>query len=431
MASFTDIIAHCISLKRAEFLAGLSPHPNSDVEHFLMTQVQAHWHPFSRERVEGSPPSRWRVGAVDGSHGIRPLNVGADWIVAQALLLGPEGRRISEGDTLLLRGDVERPAVDRCASLLMRSLELKLALQFVQEDIGNVLLLDGSLYADLPYLLYNLAIGGYEDLPLKVLGQYLDLFALCQQRDVLLLGIAKRTRSKVLGHALLANSRTLQSVEAQTGALPEAENERRSEAFTDGHHQHSELSDADSPWLPSDGELLHRWTEGCGLTDPILLGSASFGHISARRVAQLASRAKQPLAQSASPSAISQDRMQERLSPLQERLLAAPAIGTFYVRLAPGDDALRIDGLASTFGRNDLRLLEFAHSMTTHTAVFPLLQYLLGDYGGLSVYNAALYVVDQEVRLHAETVDQIYLPILRSQLGYPIQYDRSTRRFFS
>ena len=46
-----------------------------------------------------------------------------------------------------------------------------------------------------------------------------------------------------------------------------------------------------------------------------------------------------------------------------------------------------------------------------------------------NLYNAALYVVDQEVRLHAETVDKVYLPILCSQLGSRIQYDRSTRRF--
>jgi hypothetical protein len=432
MASFTDVIAQCISLKRDEFLAGLSTHPSGDVEHLLMTQMQAHWHPFSRESVEHSSQSRLRVGAVDGSHAVRPLNVGADWIVAQALLLGPDGRRISEGDTLLLRGDVERPAVDRCASLLMRSLELKLALQFVQEEVGNVLLLDGSLYADLPYLLYNLAIGGYEDLPLKVLAQYLDLFELCQQRDVLLLGVAKRTRSKVLGHALLEDSYADRVADTQqTDALPEAEGETLTEEVIGRNRQHPDVFNSGLPWLPSDGELLHRWTEGCGLTDPILLGSASFGHISALRVAQLASRAKQSFTQSESPSMILQDRMQERLSPLQKRLLAAPAIGTFYVRLAPGDDVLRIDALAGAFGRSDLHLLEYAQSMTTHTVALPILQYLLGDYGGLSVYNAALYVVDQEVRLHAETVDRIYLPILRSQLGYPIQYDRSTRRFFS
>ncbi|HEU5377315.1 MAG TPA: hypothetical protein VFV38_17945, partial [Ktedonobacteraceae bacterium] len=75
-------------------------------------------------------------------------------------------------------------------------------------------------------------------------------------------------------------------------------------------------------------------------------------------------------------------------------------------------------------------LLDFDHELIEHTTALAILQYLLNDYGGLSVYNAALYIVDQEVRLHAETVDKVYLPILCNQLGSHIQYDRSTRRFF-
>jgi hypothetical protein len=143
--------------------------------------------------------------------------------------------------------------------------------------------------------------------------------------------------------------------------------------------------------------------------------------------ATLAVRAKQSLREPLS-SAI-QDRIQQRLSPIQERLLAAPAIGTFYVRLSPGEDVLRVDALASAFGRDDLRLLEFSQALASYTTALPIVQHLLGGYGGLSVYNAALYVVDQEVRLHAATVDHVYLPVLRRQLGYPVQYDRSTRRF--
>jgi hypothetical protein len=179
--------------------------------------------------------------------------------------------------------------------------------------------------------------------------------------------------------------------------------------------------------LPTDGELLHRWTKNIGLTDPVLLGSASFGHASAEMTAKLASRAKQSLHE---PHPLSdQPRMGERLSPLHERLLCAPAIGTFYIRLAPGEDVLRVDTLASTFGRNDLRLLEFAQILVPATTALPLVKHLLGEYGGLSVYHAALYVVDQEVRLHAETVDHVYPSVLRHQLGQSIQYDRSTRRF--
>ncbi len=388
MASFTDLIAQRIYAQRDELLASLSTNPNGDIEHELATGVQTHWHPFAPESAERVNQPRLRVGAVDGSRAVRSLNVGADWIVAQALLIGPDGLRESEGDTRILRGDVESPRVDRYASLLMRSLELGLALQFVQKKMGDILLIDGSLYSDLPYLLYNfdLAIGGYENLPLKVLAQYLDLFELCQQSNILLLGIAKSTRSTVFGKALLENS--------------------------------SLAND-----LPSDGEVLHRWTEGYGLTDPVLLGSASFGHTNVSRITQLAEYPRKAL--------IQPGHAQKYLNQLPERLLTAPAIGTFYTRLAPGDDVLRIDALASAFGHNELRLLEFDHRLIAHTAALPIVQHLLGEYGGLSVYNAALYVVDREVRLHAETVDKVYLPILRGQLGSHIQYDRSTRRFFS
>ena len=172
--------------------------------------------------------------------------------------------------------------------------------------------------------------------------------------------------------------------------------------------------------LPTDGELMHRWTKGAGLTDPVLLGSSSFGRAGVIADEKLTARIQQVL-------------LEPQLSPdlqrVLDRLSNAPAIGTFYIRLAPGDDALRVDALASTFGRDDLRLLRFTRTLVPYTTALPLVQYLLGEYGGLSVYHAALYVVDKEVRLHAATVDHIYLSVLRRQLRQPVQYDRSTRRF--
>ncbi|HET8839976.1 MAG TPA: DNA double-strand break repair nuclease NurA, partial [Ktedonobacteraceae bacterium] len=326
MASFTDLIAQCICAQKNELLASLSINPNDDIEQALATSIQAHWHPFIAGNMKSKEQPQLRIGAVDGSRAVRSLNIGSDWIVAQALLIGPDGWRDSEGDTRIIRGDVEHPEVDRTASLLMRSLELDLALRFVQQKRGNVLLLDGSLYSDLPYLLYNLAIGGYEDLPHRVLEQYLDLFELCQQSEVLLLGVAKSTRSTIFGRALLRES------------FPGSA-------------------------LPSDGELLYRWTEGCGLTSPVLLGSASFGHTSAPLIAQLAINTKQTIAHAHLLSTKIPDLSQEQFSRLQTKLLAAPAIGTFYARLAPGDDILRIDALASSLGRKEQRLLEFDHEL--------------------------------------------------------------------
>jgi hypothetical protein len=424
MTSFTDLIAERIHSRREEFLAGLSSKPDDEVESLLAKGIQAHWHPFEPENSGNMDQSRSQVAAVDGSRAIRALSSGADWVIAQALLIGSNGLRMSAVDTILLRGEIERPAVERCAALLMRSLELDLAVKYVESGEGNTLILDGSLYADLPYLLYRLAIGGYETLPLKVLEQYLELFDLCQKRGVLLLGLSKSARSAVLGQALLEENRPLipptpQPLDASTSKPSEADAQEDVEVPR-GDAVNKKNQRRGMSGLPTDGELMHRWTKGTGLTDPVLLGSSSFGHAGAIADKKLTSQIKQ---------AFLEPQLSSDLQRVLDRLSNAPAIGTFYIRLAPGDDALRVDALASTFGRNDLRLLEFTRTLVPHTTALPLVQHLLGEYGGLSVYNAALYVVDKEVRLHTMTVDHIYLSVLRRQLGQPVQYDRSTRRF--
>src|SRR5260370_42299469 len=106
MASFTDLIAQCISAQRDTLLAGLSANPNGYREQELVTSGQAHWHPFVSQNDERRNQPSLRIGAVDGSRAIRSLNVGADWIIAQALLIGPDGWRDAEGDTRILRGDI-------------------------------------------------------------------------------------------------------------------------------------------------------------------------------------------------------------------------------------------------------------------------------------------------------------------------------------
>lgn len=425
MASFTDLIAERIYSRRENFLASLSNTPSDEIENLLAKGMQAHWHPFESKKIQHMVQNISNVAAVDGSRAIRALSSGADWVIAQALLIGTNGQRVFAADTLVLRGEIERPAVDRCAALLMRSLELDLAVKYVERGEGRTLILDGSLYADLPYLLYRLAIRGYEDLPLKVLEQYLELYDLCQKRDVLLLGLSKSARSAVLGQALLDESRSQASSLLQQ-PYPDILKPLEADVSEDVEASSNNLIYGKSQrpginGLPTDGELLYRWTQGIGLTDPVLLGSSSFGRAGIVADKKLTSQIKQ--------ASLPDPQLSPDLQQVLGRLSNAPAIGTFYIRLAPGDDALRVDALASTFGRDDLRLLGFTRTLIPYTSALPLVQYLLGEYGGLSVYHAALYVVDKEVRLRAATVDHVYLSVLRRQLGHPVQYDRSTRRF--
>jgi hypothetical protein len=270
---------------------------------------------------------------------VRALNSGADWIVAQALLLGPY-RPLTVADTLLVRGETERPVVDRCAALLMRLLELDLALKYVQSGARNVLLLDGSLYAELPHLLYALSVSGYEDMPLVLLQRYLDLFDHCREQGVLLLGLAKSARSAVLGRVIMdAECKSLRpdgaAGEAATG-MPDSASHADPAMQPSG----SRAATPGCNGLPTDGELLHRWAHGAGFTTPVLLGLASFGH------------RKPPVAND--PAALADQFRDGQLSrgerrAVLARLRDAPAIVTLYLRLAPGEDAIRVDVPASAF----------------------------------------------------------------------------------
>ncbi len=414
MASFTDLVARHIQQRQQEFLATLSPTPHNHTETILAESVQRFWHPLPQDtedtQTEALPSSS---AAVDGSRATRALNAGADWVIAQALLLGTGGLCLTAADTVLLRGDAERPAVDRCAALLMRSLELDLALKYARSGEGDLLLLDGSLYAELPHLLYPLAVRGQEQLPLQVLQRYLDLFECCQERGITLLGVSKSARSKALAQAILLTSHT-DTVEGDASAdvahvsLPQAPR-RVAHDFDEMMQQ-----------APTDAELLHRWTSGAGFSDPILLGTASFGH--RRERVQTDPRL---LAEQFRGGSLSETECRAIL----ERLRTAPAIGTFYIRLAPGDDVLRIDAPADIYGRADNHLLDVPHEMLPYQDAEALVRYLRRGYGGPNVYNAALYIVDREVRLHAQTVDHLYLSLLRRQLDIPIRFDRSTLRF--
>ena len=264
MASFTDLVADWIRQRLDEFQENIASTPGNDLERLLAERVRTHWHRLDHVLSADKPQGlNGAAAAVDGSQAVHALNTGADWIIAQALLIGPGGLRLLDAETFLLRGEVLRPSIDRCAALLMRSLELGLALKYAESGAGDLLLLDGSLYADLPHLLYPLDIPEYDDLPLLVLQAYLDLFDRCQQRGVLLVGIAKSARSVTLGRAILDGH--LAPVSAQQAGADVAEEATPGAApAADAMNISGRRRKGKAGWngLPRDSELLYRWTAG-------------------------------------------------------------------------------------------------------------------------------------------------------------------------
>jgi hypothetical protein len=175
-------------------------------------------------------------------------------VVCQALCVGPEFEEPSL-EVRFARSTVPDSVLTCYAGLLMRLLEVRAALDNIERAGGGVMCLDGSLHAMLPHLLYPLALDDAADLPLTLLASYLDLIDACAERDVLLLSLSKTSTGSFLGEALLRLN--------DDCMLPPA----------------FDLEENPLPPLPSDMEVLFRWTRGTGHSRPVVLGTQGFGHV--------------------------------------------------------------------------------------------------------------------------------------------------------
>jgi hypothetical protein len=334
-------------------------------ERKLQKLVRENWHPLPNGLVAAS---RRPAFAVDGSIGQAHLANGAYLFAAQALLLG-EGLEETMVDVKILRGSTPRSSVERVADLLLQRLEVGLARDHASRiPSGGVLFLDGALYGQLPQL-YPLNIEGIPDpLPEDTLAAYLDLFRQCRERGVLLISVAKTSREATHSKIWL------------------------------GEHE-QQTSGSSTLFDIPDSEMIYRWTdERAGYSTPVILGKRGF------------TRGSQELLR-------------------REEMRPAPAIVSFFVRLADHDDAVRIDTPAFCVGQ-DRRLVDLEGEILVDTPeLSPILEALAVDYGGLEVYNALLYTVDRQVRLERSRMIDVYLPLIRDIADCEIRLDRSERRF--
>jgi hypothetical protein len=252
-----------------------------------------------------------------------------------------------------------------------------MCLKHIEQIRGGTLFLDGTLHGQMRILDRGaLRVEDHEDLPREVTKIYLDLLLKAEKSDVLTLGVSKTSKESLLSE-YLSNEIKIPGV--------------------------SKIPDA---------EMLFRWAKGPGFTTPLLLGSQNLGQTAESTLQTPLSPREDPTQQSS----------------LRARLAQAPAILAFHVRLAPGEDTLRIDIPASWVGLPH-RIGDLDWELVDPEVVEPILQVLSDAHGGLNVYNNMLYVVDRQVRLHEKTVSGPYLAILRSITGHRIELDRSKRRF--
>lgn len=313
----------------------------------------------------GPEPRRRETFAVDGSSALRPLVNGASFLVCQSLLIGPDTEESMVAAEIVRGG--EAADASRALDRLRQYCEFAVAVENLDRMAGGMLLVDGSLLSDLSHMLYlrPMRLGDYMDLRESLMRAYLDLLEGCRQRDILLVGISKSARDTLLMGSLV-----------------------------DGATSGDRLCDA---------EILHRFLDGrAGFSRPILFGTDGVS---------VNVNQQEPGGQTQEPD-----------------LRSLNCVAVFYLRLAPGEDALRVDVTGDGIGCNDL-LLDFNRAWGDADMVAPVVRRLVEQHGGPNVYNGPLYAADRMVRLAGKTVDDVYMSLLREATGVVILSDRGTRRF--
>lgn len=318
--------------------------------------------------------------------------------MSHALLERADGE-VTDTEVIFRRSNLSDPILDRYSDLLLRHMELKVALDHLDDLADGILYLDGSLYAELPHLLYPLRVQTAVDLPLRILEMYLELWQRSRELNLMVVGIAKTSRGSLLSNTFL-------NLPADSDTVP-----------VDVDDDEMRLGGEN---LPTDAEILYRWTEGAGFTTPILVGMQSFGH----RKRQLLG-AQSALIREYERHGVDVDRTNDIL----ERVLDEAAIAAWYVRFNAGEDPLRVEVPMTVLSDETSAISDFYSRILSSESARQVLGYLSASHGGLSVYNAPLYTADRKVRLRRRVVDTKYLSIVRHVVDKPVDYDRSLRRF--
>jgi len=375
-----------VKQRKSELSSMFSKTYKNEFEKELGLMLEQRWLPLPHgENLES------KEYAVDGSMAHRSLVNGVDLFFARALLIGHNGIMERKKFTFeALRALENADEVRRFLRLLMNYLEVQIILENIDKLANSVVLMDGSLYGRFTHYYREVMVSGFEDFPLKLISSLQELFIQCKQKEILLIGVSKYSRSRALSRALMQNL----------------------------------VSKLPSDLVPSDMEIIYRWKmETPGYSMPLILGDyAVYWEID-----KLSENPSSFLERSF-PS------IHESMKVWGQQVLSnisrSPAIAMCYVLPEVGDAPLRLDVpvnlLDDTREIGTVSPFEFADPLLLEKVI----SYFLGSRGGREVYNALLYIVDKEVRMSARVVDSLYKSIICEELGFPVEYERGMRRFF-
>lgn len=329
--------------------------------------------------------------AIDSSSASRTIRNGIDLFIIRSLMIGTKTDPIKKMQFEMIRG-IRDPSIAYNLERILRDiLEIEIiVLNKEKLRKGDLVLIDGNLYGRYTHLLKQFDLPDWEYVPLKLFDQMQKLFEICDEKEIIVVGVSKFSKTRVLSNAILSEN---------GGPI------------------------ADPNIL--DVGVLYRWkNDQAGYTRPLLLG-------------RYATREEEINAMSETPENYI-NRFFSNISTIRKKwgtevirkIPDSPSIAMFHFTPSPYEQPMRVDVPANCLGISKTLAEVSPYEFIKSDSVKPIVQQLSQDWGGRDVYNALLYVADKEVKLTSDIVDRVYRGVLARELNISVDYDRSTRRFY-
>jgi hypothetical protein len=412
----------------------------SELDADLGEALRRNWFPV----VDVGAPDM-EVVAVDGSRGIRPFASGAIFYGARALAIhGKQTFRTLEVEAFLSKG--KSTDIQVFVNRKMEWLEFKAAVKAIEE--GNlskvIVLIDGSLFGRLAHLPRDQPAEGMRAFMVEYFETYYRLLNLCRERDILLLGVSKDSRSSFLRNFLLGkileneldHLDIPQSAKLELRRLFEDVFESPTEAFEAFRKQKKtydlKLHKVEQIlWeafaARTDHQLIRTYIDQPGHTIPIELSvsrrtSTLIRELKTKPESYVLKHFKESLLEAPSP-----EQFRSRASETLSKIPDFPCMVSFHVLLDRRDTPVRIDTPSWNFNR-ETTISDLVGGREVLLNVNAIVSLLLKGYGGLKDYNIWLKRVDEKVRLSNDVVDTIYSSALEKYLDFTIIHTRGYRR---
>jgi hypothetical protein len=386
----------------------------------------------------GVNPAELSVMAVDSSVYSNLLSTGGVFYVVRSLAVCRNvEQKLLESDVFFSKGGsvTERNFI----SVKMEMLEFQVAIDALKSGVGcGVILIDGSLYGRLVHVPLESKVEEERLILVDYFRAYRELLELCRKNNVLLVGVAKESRSTSFRDFLLS----LVFKEEFAKLDIDDDDARRLKPlfmevvddFTLGLQKFEKIGQKYGVKLVTvrmvleelarsrpDYQLVMNFAESVGYTKPLLLGSPPR---LARKLEAFRSDAKGYVRKNF-PNALREKG--KGFVDDAARVIAGipdfPAIVSFYVLFDRRDSPIRID-----IPCWDQKLIEVGWHKPASVDLDGVMKVLATGYCGLDCHNLWLKNVDERVRLKKKTVDNIYVPYMEKLFGEKIIRGRSYRR---